>query len=240
VLSFMASTSRWQIVHRRFENDYTAKLHDSAAPYVLFAVEIGTHTAESALHAATVPELAATRRLGAAERETRRQCYNTPMPTNPPPKPRRFRKLRIAWSVSWGVVAVLLLALWVRSYWRCDSIATPFASGGLSLHSVVGRCLIEFCIPNSDETLIYGIHSTEAAQDDDFRDLKFPGPLGGFEFVSSPDNTWAIIPHWFLVAGAAALMGVPWLRMHFNLRTLFIATTLLAVLLGILVWHAHE
>src|SRR5262245_28767768 len=35
----------------------------------------------------------------------------------------RFRKLRIAWSVVWGVVAVLLIALWVRSYWWLDSIS---------------------------------------------------------------------------------------------------------------------
>src|SRR4029079_3358407 len=29
----------------------------------------------------------------------------------------RYRKLRIAWSVAWGVVAVLLIVLWVQSYW---------------------------------------------------------------------------------------------------------------------------
>src|SRR5262245_41811296 len=34
----------------------------------------------------------------------------------------RFRKLRIAWSVVWGVVAVLLVVLWVRSYFGCDLI----------------------------------------------------------------------------------------------------------------------
>ena len=28
----------------------------------------------------------------------------------------KHRKLRIAWSVAWGIVAVLLVALWVRSY----------------------------------------------------------------------------------------------------------------------------
>ena len=28
----------------------------------------------------------------------------------------KHRKLRIAWSVAWGIVAVLLIALWVRSY----------------------------------------------------------------------------------------------------------------------------
>ena len=36
----------------------------------------------------------------------------------------RFRKLRIAWSVGCGLVAcVLLIALWVRSYWFDDSVA---------------------------------------------------------------------------------------------------------------------
>ena len=29
----------------------------------------------------------------------------------------RFRKLRIAWSVTWGIACVLLIVLWVRSYW---------------------------------------------------------------------------------------------------------------------------
>src|SRR3954471_9786861 len=29
----------------------------------------------------------------------------------------RYRKLRIAWSVFWGVTCVLLIGLWVRSCW---------------------------------------------------------------------------------------------------------------------------
>src|SRR6187200_769128 len=32
----------------------------------------------------------------------------------------RFRKLRIAWSVFWALACVLLIVLWVRSYWWCD------------------------------------------------------------------------------------------------------------------------
>jgi hypothetical protein len=38
----------------------------------------------------------------------------------------KHRKLRIAWSVAWGVIAVLLVALWVRSYWRCDVLCRDF------------------------------------------------------------------------------------------------------------------
>ena len=34
----------------------------------------------------------------------------------------RFRKLRIAWSVVWGLAAVLLIVLWVRSYWWHDCV----------------------------------------------------------------------------------------------------------------------
>src|SRR4051794_41164867 len=34
----------------------------------------------------------------------------------------RFRKLRIAWSVLWGLACVLLIVLWVRSYRGGDSI----------------------------------------------------------------------------------------------------------------------
>jgi hypothetical protein len=33
----------------------------------------------------------------------------------------RFRKLRIAWSVVCGLLAVLLVALWITSYWRWDA-----------------------------------------------------------------------------------------------------------------------
>jgi len=34
----------------------------------------------------------------------------------------RFRKLRIAWSVGCGLACVLLIALWVRSYWLIDTV----------------------------------------------------------------------------------------------------------------------
>jgi hypothetical protein len=34
----------------------------------------------------------------------------------------KYRNLRIAWSVAWGVVCLLLVVLWVRSYWWADAI----------------------------------------------------------------------------------------------------------------------
>jgi hypothetical protein len=53
------------------------------------------------------------------------------------------------------------------------------------------------------------------------------------------DGAGPIIPDWFLVlvlgTGAAA-PWIPWLRWRFSLRTLLIATTLVAVVLGTIVW----
>jgi hypothetical protein len=59
-------------------------------------------------------------------------------------RPMKYRKLRIAWSVGWGVLAVAVCVLWVKSYWQELLIKTPevnprvFASryGALSMQAV--------------------------------------------------------------------------------------------------------
>jgi hypothetical protein len=41
-----------------------------------------------------------------------------------------------------------------------------------------------------------------------------------------------ILPHWFLAVAAGTLAALPWIRWRFSLRTLLIATTLIAVVLA--------
>jgi len=57
-----------------------------------------------------------------------------------------------------------------------------------------------------------------------------------FAYDREPDNTELILPHWFLVFMFAAIAVAPWIRWsnRFSLRTLLIATTLIAVALGIM------
>jgi hypothetical protein len=57
---------------------------------------------------------------------------------------------------------------------------------------------------------------------------------GHFHYDAGNSN--AAVPFWFLVAVAAALSIAPWLRFRFSLRTLLIAMTLFAVVLGLIVW----
>ena len=46
----------------------------------------------------------------------------------------------------------------------------------------------------------------------------------------------AYVPYWPVVLVCSALAGVPWLPARFSLRTLLVATTLVAVVLGMIVW----
>src|SRR5262245_58194231 len=42
-------------------------------------------------------------------------------------RPRLIRGLRIAWSVWWGILCVLLIVMWVRSYYLFDSWRGPIS-----------------------------------------------------------------------------------------------------------------
>lgn len=54
----------------------------------------------------------------------------------------RFRKLRTAWSVFWGMATVLLIVLWVQSYFRVNKLWRPTATNnGWIVWTFRGRVL---------------------------------------------------------------------------------------------------
>ena len=61
----------------------------------------------------------------------------------------KHRKLRIAWSVVWGIAAVLLIVLWVRSYLVWDNSSgrqmTPTTHEVLSID---GRDYLRYAVNN--------------------------------------------------------------------------------------------
>ncbi len=147
----------------------------------------------------------------------------------------KHRKLRIAWSVGWGLVAVLLIALWVRSCSRADIVAAPLSH---SWYFVVGSP------PGSLGVVIYKQNASGWVIDtesiDDFRRdsdavAAFPDNWGRFIHmnVGPPITTF---PDWFLIAISVVASAVPWLPWsnRFRLRTLFV-WMLIAVGLGVIV-----
>jgi hypothetical protein len=153
----------------------------------------------------------------------------------------KHRKLRIAWSVAWGIVAVLLVALWVRSCWKSDDLYIPLlGSWSIGVGSGPGSCGMGF------STGSIGNFHWSTTDVDQIRSLAPPeyakyysGIWGrfGYEKAVSPV---VIAPDWFLISVAVALSAAPWVKRsnQFSLRTLLIATTLVAVGLGLVVWRA--
>jgi hypothetical protein len=152
----------------------------------------------------------------------------------------KHRKLRIAWSVAWEVVAVLLVALWVRSYWTATELmylsrnwhwsVIDFDAGSVRLtqedfqytrHSGAG--------PGESFGWTYETHEGRAPNGDSPRWL----------WAWTDDLRGALLPAWPIAFTLGLLTAAPWIRQlrpHFSLRTLLIATTLVAVGLGLIVW----
>jgi hypothetical protein len=156
----------------------------------------------------------------------------------------KHRKLRIAWSMAWGIAAVLVVALWVRSYWLRDRIThnyvgRTYARFGYSIDSLRGRCsvlVIKHVPAYSPDRMQYVSWPA-----DDTVSIAFPvGSLActwlGFKWESSPDAFAIIVPYWFPLSAIGVLIAAMWVPWRFSLRTLLIATTLVAVGLGLIVW----
>jgi hypothetical protein len=152
----------------------------------------------------------------------------------------RYRKLRIAWSVAWGVMALLLIVFWVRSYWRHD-ILTLRSALFVNYQSVCGD---HFLASHLDPWKQY---KASKSQPDprtiwDWKLSSVPAPVGerkrlGFSWLAQ-DGIAITAPHWFLVLVTGAGAAFPWIHLtnRFSLRTLLIATTLFAMLLGAIVY----
>ena len=154
-------------------------------------------------------------------------------------RPRFYRGLRIAWTVVFGILCVLLIALWVWSYlW----------GGSFELDTGSRRYLISL-IDGEGEVAVTGSTSKYASWNYACFRLDEPNReyhrnrihdntvFGlGFEFHPDPDlnNYNVLAPMWLLSATIFACTIVPWIDwcQRFSLRTLLIATTLVAILLA--------
>jgi|tagenome__1003787_1003787.scaffolds.fasta_scaffold20711833_1 hypothetical protein len=146
----------------------------------------------------------------------------------------RFRKLRIAWSVFWGLACVLLIVLWVRSYWWGDVFTFPQSSqGALGIGSINAR--IMFGATNDDTFPLWEWLVEPNRQPAEF--------LPWFEVSIRSVSSEMYVPDWLLVILTISVAVLPWIRQlswRFSLRTLLIATTLLAVVLGLVVYVSRK
>jgi hypothetical protein len=135
-----------------------------------------------------------------------------------------YRKLRIGWSVAWGVLAVLLVADCVTRQYRRADIELIRRSG-----------------PGPTGVAIYRDKLALSWEPSAPYRPEWAGQINryGFRYNMYSNGSWNVWgPLWLVSAVAASIAAVPWVRFRFGLRTLLIATTLVAAVLGLIVWAA--
>jgi hypothetical protein len=145
---------------------------------------------------------------------------------------RILRYLRIAFSATCLIVCVLLIVLWMRSHSKWDRLFYHFPSGGTAGFS------------SWDGNIIVGVEYSSGVSYS--RGFELDSQLTsqwqldpserGFLFMRDSSEFAVGMPHWLPIFLSAALAAIPWIRWRFTLRTLLIATTLVAVVLGLIVW----
>ncbi len=142
-----------------------------------------------------------------------------------------FRGLRIAVSAVCLIVCGLFGVMWVRSYkvMEIAIIRNPTATvRGVLLLLKDGQMVFSFFTPGP-----------AALEFEHVRDDAEASVLG-FRWRQTQTELTVAIPYWFPILLSAASASAPWIpwSKRWGLNTLLIATTLVAVLLGLIVYVA--
>jgi hypothetical protein len=141
--------------------------------------------------------------------------------------------LRITWTAFWGIAALLLLVLWVRSqHWRDEPIGTV---GGhpFSITSRYGELSFDSGVGTYGRTWLYKCDPSNRIDLFTCRTNRLGFGYGHGQYGM---GTTVTLPHYFVVLLTATSAAAPWLPWRFSLRTLLIAMTLIAVGMGLIMW----
>jgi hypothetical protein len=145
---------------------------------------------------------------------------------------RRIRRTRIAASMFFGVLTVLLCLMCVRSFWRYDYVSREHVDYTIC---VSNNGFLEFRRTRS-------MFSSNKPINARWRMGSTSANGRFFEHLFWQDQRFTsfILPYSYLVYATAIGTVLPWLlSSRFSLRAMLIATTLVAIPLAIGVWLAY-
>lgn len=154
-------------------------------------------------------------------------------PELPAPKRSRLRFLRLAASVFFGLLAVALVVLWVRSYWREYELVAGHV--GFETRVATARGVVGFFAEKGRPRLDFYSRVVNELQERYLAECT----ILGFGFPQATPPRGIFLPTWFIMLGSAfASMKLfqNQVVVQFSLRTLLIATMLVAFILGLVAW----
>lgn len=158
-----------------------------------------------------------------------------------------LRYLRIGWTLFFGILCLLIIGLWVRSYWWNDVVFNNHTTTKFGSNYGVA-----YFVRLTHPILVTG--GTGLGLNDPYGPQANAPPrdgwrLGGrkasvasrrFEWKISSVTQKVMFPYWSPILFFATLAATPWIHWRFSLRTLLIFTTLVAVVLGVIVWATRK
>src|SRR5688572_23818461 len=127
----------------------------------------------------------------------------------------KYRKLRIAWSVAWGmgILCLLLVALWVRSSQHLDEVAVPTAATKF-IGASSGRGQLQF-------------YTGTWLPPFEFRNLVSFDTNAGYAGTFTSESAWgfycrgihdwyACVPHWFVALVTLIIAATPWIKLSWQ------------------------
>jgi hypothetical protein len=151
-------------------------------------------------------------------------------------RPRILRLLRIAFSAVCGIVCVLLIVFWVRSYTSVENLYMHALGSNVVNFSFGLGQLAVLLSPPQPQTPNWRFYSQPAAPiaaQIEKRGIVAPT----LKVTRGPVESGVLMRFWIPVIAAGTFAVIPWVTTppRFGLRILFILVTLVAVVLGLLV-----
>ena len=146
-------------------------------------------------------------------------------------RPRLIPGLRIAVTAMFGILCLLLIIFWVRSFWRLNSVRS--VGYYRSIDSNRGELIV-----TGDTSSLWTVWEWDWDWEErpvNELDQSYRMTRLGFFYQRRPHRFWLVVPYWFPVVISAELATAPWIHRsrRFSLRTLLVATTLVAIALAI-------
>jgi hypothetical protein len=154
----------------------------------------------------------------------------------------KFRTLRIAWSVVWGLAAILFCALWFRTVRFQDSGGVWITSSYYG-HATAFKHWLKVDIAKPQQPGNFRTYSYQH----NFVEDPIPNivPVHRWHFgASRPPYSPGVstsLQIWIPVVLCTSVAVIPWLSQltrtkQFSVRDLLIVTALVAVVLGVIAW----
>ena len=149
------------------------------------------------------------------------------------PFARLFRFLRIASTLLFSALCIVVIVLWVRSYWYLEGgMISTFPNQHIAFHGGSGRLCVWLEHSRANQWFDWHYHpNIESVSPDDEDRI----PVFDLAFFW-PTMTRLYVAHWLLAVTAALMAIAPWCPRQFGLRAMLIGVTAISVTIALITW----